>query len=292
METMPATEFSRTALHGFSFFGCEKSLHRPSETYISTPKVPLFPSTNTSKMQLSNVALASIVSAAAAESTNTFIFSRDHNTYTVTLHGSKAEHLTTTHMTIERPHHTLTKTFFTWMGPGSAPTDVDYDTDSDTDSSDSDTDSDSDDDITTGSSKTYIFSYPHNTYTKTLYGEKAQHLTTTHMTIEKPNHTHTKTFFTWMGQGAQPSGVDEMNSEMDGSDGVAGAAVATDSASSGSGSASASGSARITSSATNSSTSSGSNTRSASGSASGSASLGSASNSRSSGFFICCLWIC
>lgn len=233
-------------------------------------------------MQLSNVALASIVSAAAAaESTNTFIFSRDHNTYTVTLHGSKAEHLTTTHMTIERPHHTLTKTFFTWMGPGSAPTDVDYDTDGDTDS---DTDSDSDDDITTGSSKTYIFSYPHNTYTKTLYGEKAQHLTTTHMTIEKPNHTHTKTFFTWMGQGAQPSGVDEMNSEMDGSDGVAGAAVATDSASSGSVSASASGSARITSatSSSGSSSASASEARSASGSASGSASLGSASNSRSS----------
>lgn len=54
-------------------------------------------------------------------------------------------------------------------------------------------------------SKTFIFSYPHHTYTKTIYGVKADFLTTTHMTIERPHHTHTKTFFTWMGHGAPPT---------------------------------------------------------------------------------------
>ncbi|PSK36540.1 hypothetical protein C7M61_004013 [Candidozyma pseudohaemuli] len=59
-------------------------------------------------------------------------------------------------------------------------------------------------------SKTFIFSYPHHTYTKTLYGEKAEHLTTTHMTIARPHHTHTKTFFTWIGNGAAPTDVEEI----------------------------------------------------------------------------------
>lgn len=59
-------------------------------------------------------------------------------------------------------------------------------------------------------SKTYIFSYPHHTYTKTLYGEKAEHLTTTHMTIARPHHTHTKTFFTWIGNGAAPTDVEDV----------------------------------------------------------------------------------
>ncbi|KAM3121949.1 hypothetical protein CJJ07_005521 [Candidozyma auris] len=59
-------------------------------------------------------------------------------------------------------------------------------------------------------SKTFIFSYPHHTYTKTLYGEKAEHLTTTHMTIARPHHTHTKTFFTWIGNGAAPTDVEDV----------------------------------------------------------------------------------
>ncbi|PVH16399.1 uncharacterized protein CXQ87_004690 [Candidozyma duobushaemuli] len=59
-------------------------------------------------------------------------------------------------------------------------------------------------------SKTFIFSYPHHTYTKTLYGEKAEHLTTTHMTIARPHHTHTKTFFTWIGNGAAPTDVEDI----------------------------------------------------------------------------------
>ncbi|KAF3991940.1 hypothetical protein FT663_02499 [Candidozyma haemuli var. vulneris] len=64
-------------------------------------------------------------------------------------------------------------------------------------------------------SKTFIFSYPHHTYTKTLYGEKAEHLTTTHMTIARPHHTHTKTFFTWMGNGAAPTDAEDVPQDED-----------------------------------------------------------------------------